>query len=150
MKTRTLVPATMLFLSSVAAVAAQTPMPTSQPGILTIFREDVKYGHNADHEKTEMGWPAALGKAKSPGTYIALTSISGPSEAWFIQPFASWKAVEDNMKFESDNAELAAELARLSRADAEHVSAGRSIQLTARPDLSAGTFPNVGKTRFYE
>src|SRR5436190_266222 len=128
MKTRSLLTPTMLFLSSIAAVTAQTPMPTSQPGILTIFREDVKYGHNADHEKTEMGWPAALAKAKSPGTYIALTSMTGPSEAWFIQPFVSWKAVEDNMKFETDNADLSTELARLSRADAEHVSAGRSIQ----------------------
>jgi hypothetical protein len=143
--------ATLLLLWSVpAAVTAQTPMPTSQPSIVTIFREDVKYGHNADHEKTEMGWPAAYAKAKAPGTYIALTSMTGPSEAWFVQPFASWKAFGDGMKFESDNAELSAELARLQKADAEHVSAGRSIHLASRADLSAGTFPNVAKIRFYE
>src|SRR6266571_593939 len=151
MRTRSLLPATVLLLWSVpAAVTAQTPMPTSQPNIVTIFREDVKYGHNADHEKTEMGWPAAYARAKSPGTYIALTSMTGPNEAWFVQPFASWKAVGDNMKFESDNAELSAELAHLSKADAEHVTAGRTVHLAARTDLSAGTFPNVAKIRFYD
>jgi hypothetical protein len=141
---------TLLLWSAPGAIMAQTPMPTSQPGILTIFREDVKYGHNADHEKTEMGWPAAYAKAKAPGTYIALTSMTGPNEAWFVQPFASWKAFGDGMKFESDRAELSGELARLSKADAEHVTAGRTVHLASRADLSAGTFPNVAKIRFYE
>jgi hypothetical protein len=125
-------------------------MPTSQPNVITIFREDVKYGHDADHERLETGWPAAYAKARSPYTYIALTSISGASEAWFISPYQAWQALGDSRKFESDNAELSAEITRLQRADAEHVTAGRSLHLQARPDLSFGTFPNVGRIRYYE
>jgi hypothetical protein len=140
-----------LFLPGVAAVAvAQNPLPTSQPAVLTIFREDVKYGQNAQHEATEAGWPAALARTKSPSTYIALTSMTGPNEAWFISPYASWKAMGDQLKFEDGNAELSAELKRLSKADAAHVTAGRSLHLAARTDLSAGVFPSVAKTRFYE
>src|SRR5436309_13799 len=47
-------------------------------------------------------------------------------------------------------AELSAEIKRLSKADAAHVSAGRSTHLIARTDLSAGSFPSIAKSRFYE
>ncbi len=150
MKRRVLLPALTFLLSSMpTAIRAQNPVPTSQPAVLTIFREDVKYGHGADHERVEAGWPAAYAKAKSPSTYIALTSLTGPGEAWFISPYTNWKALGDQMKSE-ENPVLAAELARLSKADAEHVTAGRTLHLVARPDLSAGTFPSVARNRFYE
>ena len=34
-------------------------LPTSQPGLLTIIREEVKLGRSAEHERIEAGWPAA-------------------------------------------------------------------------------------------
>jgi len=139
-----------LCLSGAGIARAQNPVPTAQPSVLTIFREEVKYGQDADHEVTESGWPAALAKAKAPATYIAITAMTGPNEAWFITPYASWKAFGDERKLEDGNAELAAEVKRLSKADAAHVSAGRSVHLIARTDLGAGTFPSVAKTRFYE
>jgi len=53
----------LLFVSS-ASVALSQGMPTSQPSLLTITREDVKTGHNAMHAAFEAGWPAAYAKAK--------------------------------------------------------------------------------------
>lgn len=151
MKRCIMAPAFTLLLSVLPVIAsAQNALPTTQPAVLTIFREDVKYGHAADHEVVEAGWPAAYAKAKSPNTYIAVTSITGPSEAWFIAPYASWKAVGDQMKTESDDAVLSAELKRLQKADAEHVTVGRTLHLAGRPDLSAGTFPAVARARFYD
>jgi hypothetical protein len=131
-------------------VSAQSALPNSQPAVLRIFQEDVKFGHGADHETVEAGWPAAFAKAKTAASYIALTSLTGTSQAWFIEPSASWKVVGDSMKAEGDNAELAAELKRLQKADAEHVTGGRTLHLVGRPDVSAGPFPAVGKVRFYE
>jgi hypothetical protein len=141
---------TFLLSTVPSAIQAQQALPTSQPSVLTIFREEVKYGHSAAHETLEAGWPAAFAKAKSPHSYIAITSITGPNEAWFLQPFADWKGLGESMKLESGDPVLAAELARLSKADAEHVNAGRTLHLVGRPDLSAGTFPSVAKARFYE
>jgi len=140
-----------LLLSAAAGVAtAQSPLPTSQPAVITLFREEVKFGQNADHEAVESGWPAAFAKAKNPNTYIALTSMTGPNEAWFVVPYASWKAVGDELKLEDANSDLSAELKRLSKADAAHVTSSRALHLTARTDLSAGAFPSVAKARFYE
>ena len=150
MKKRPLFAAALLVASLPAVTAAQNPLPATQPTVLTIYREDVKYGHNADHETLEAGWPAAFAKAKSPYSYIALTSMTGANEAWFLAPYADWKALGDSYKLESADAVLAAELARLSKADAEHVSNARSIHLAGRPDLSGGTFPKVAASRFYE
>lgn len=147
---RSLLVALLLLPCVPGAARAQNALPTSQPAVLTIFREDVKFGHNAEHEAVEAGWPAAYAKAKSPNTYIALTSLTGSAEAWFVNPYPSWKALDDERSGETGNAELSAELKRLQKADAEHVSAGRSLHLVGRPDLSAGTFPTVAKVRYYE
>jgi hypothetical protein len=54
------------------------------------------------------------------------------------------------MKLESSDTVLAADLARLSRADAEVLNDFRTIQAMARPDLSHGTFPDLTKVRFWE
>jgi len=138
-----------VLLLAFASTALAQSLPTSQPNILQIFREEVKIGHGADHVKVEAGWPAAFEKAKSPYTYIALVSMTGPPEAWFISPFESHEAMADSLKRE-DEPTLAAELARLQKADAEHITTGRSILAMARKDLSRGAFPETAKQRFYE
>ena len=68
-----------LVLGAATAAAGQTGLPTTQPNLLQITREEIKVGHAVDHEKTEAGWPAAFEKAKSPYYYIALASTTGPS-----------------------------------------------------------------------
>src|SRR5712691_6129194 len=116
--TRTLLALPSLLCIGATAARAQA-LPTTQPALITIYREQVKLGRATDHERIEAGWPAAFAKAKSPIYYLAMTSLTGPSEAWFIVPFASNAAVADEMKLESSDTALAAELARLTRADAE-------------------------------
>ncbi|MBP1637096.1 MAG: hypothetical protein H6Q10_3670 [Acidobacteria bacterium] len=142
----------LLAVVSIAACAssalAQT-LPTTQPNYLQIYREEVKVGHDADHAKVEAGWPAAYEKAKSPYTYIALASMTGPAEAWFVQPFQSHEAMGDAMQ-RDDEPGLAASLAQLRRADADQINGARSILASARKDLSHGAFPDSAKQRFYE
>ena len=140
----------VLVFSAASQALAQTDLPKSQPNLLQIYREELKLGHAADHEKVEAGWPAAYEKAKSPYYYLAFVSLTGAQEAWFISPFDSHQAIADWMKFERDNAVLAAELARLQRADAEHLNGWRSIQAVARKELSHGDFPDTSKQRFWE
>jgi hypothetical protein len=133
-----------------ATSAVGQPPPTSQPKLMTIYREQVKTGHVAAHVKTESGWPAAFAKAKSPDYYLALASMTGPSEAWFISPWDSYGAWGRSMQRDEANAELSAELERLSMADAEHLNDLRVIEAVARPDLSHGAYPDLNKTRFWE
>lgn len=149
--TRTILAVLSLLCMGATAVLAQAqPLPTSQPALLTIYREAVKIGRAADHERIEAGWPAAYARAKFPSYYLAMTSLTGRSEAWFLAPHASNAAVAEDMKRETSDTVLAAELARLSRADAEVLDEWRIIHAVARPDLSHGAFPELAKVRYWE
>lgn len=139
----------LLVLSSTGTALAQG-MPTSQPGFVAVYREYVKTGRAAEHAKIEAGWPAAFAKANSPTTYMALTSMTGGNEVWFLVPSASYAAMEADMKRNEANPALTTELDRLSRADAEAIDEVRTLLLRARPDLSMGAFPNLAKARYYE
>ena len=133
-----------------AGTASAQGMPTSQPSLLTIVREDVKIVRGAEHARFEAGWPAAYEKAKSPTYYLAFVSMTGPNEAWYVTPYASHATIADAMKREASDPVLAAELERLSRGDAEFLNNLRVMQAAGRPDLSMGTFPDLAKVRFTE
>lgn len=138
----------LLALAGLTLAQAQS-LPQSQPALLTIIREEIKPGRGADHARHEAGWPAAYEKAKSPDFYIAMTSLTGPTEAWYLVPQASHAAIAESMKREDKDPVLSAELARLALRDAEFVERVRVIQAMARPDLSYGKFPDLAKVRFY-
>ena len=139
-------------MATPAGLVAQTQssLPATQPAAITIFREFVKPGHNADHERLEVGWPAAFAKANSPAYYLALTSLTGANEAWYVSTYASWKALGDQTKADAANAVLSAELDRLSKADGEHLTNTSSLHAIGRPDLSHGAFPEIAKQRVFE
>jgi hypothetical protein len=125
-------------------------LPTEQPKVLTIIREHVKVGRAAEHSKYEAGYPAAMEKAKSPDYYIALTSLTGPNEAWYLLPQKSFKSLAESMKRDEKDLLLTAETDRLDAGDVANVNMVETIRATARTDLSVGSFPDLNKVRFYE
>jgi hypothetical protein len=133
-----------------SAVAQTQGLPTSQPPLLTIVREEVKVGRAAEHQRIEAGWPAAYARAKSPDYYLAMVSMTGPSEAWYISPTANHAAIGETMKREAADPVLTAELARLSVADGDVLNNTRTIQAVSRPDLSMGAYPDLARQRFWE
>jgi hypothetical protein len=141
---------TLLLLVLIPNVAIAQTLPTSQPNMITIVREEVKLGRDADHAKVEAGWPAAYEKAKSPDYYLAMTSMTGAPEAWYVTAYASHAAIGDSLKREDSDAVLTAELTRLRRADADVTNSVRVMQARARKDLSYGEYPDLAKQRFFE
>jgi hypothetical protein len=137
-------------LGAVAGAAAAQALPATQPKFLQVIREQVKMGRAAEHSRFEAGWPAAFEKHKSAMPYLALVSMTGSRETWYVTPFESHAAMGEAMKKEEADPVLTAELERLSRGDAEFLSDWRSLQAAARPDLSYGQFPDLAKVRFYE
>jgi hypothetical protein len=87
----------VLVLGNLGQALAQG-LPKAQPKILTVIREHVKVGRSAEHSKFEAAYPAALEKAKSPDYYLAMTSLTGPSEAWYVIPNESHAAIGESMK----------------------------------------------------
>ena len=142
--------AAALLLATTAGAAFAQNMPTSQPPLILIAREYVKLGHGADHERIEAGWPAEFAKDKSQTYYLAMVSLTGASEAWFVVPYASHAAIANDMRLMASDTALGAELGRLGRADADMLTDARQIEAVARPDLSSSAFPDLGRQRFWE
>jgi hypothetical protein len=120
-------------------------LPSNQPKLLTIVREEVKVGRNAEHAKHEAGWPAAYEKAKSTDCYLAMTSLTGPNEAWYVIPWESHAAIAASMKRDDKNPVLSAELDRLSLADRMSAAIQETVYaLTAEKQAARQKFQTEG------
>src|SRR5262249_57825184 len=83
------------------AFAACTVALYAQPGpppVVQITREAVKEGRGPAHRKVEQDYANTFRKAKYPFNYLALSSSSGPSEAWFVTALPSFAAIEQTDK----------------------------------------------------
>lgn len=139
--------ALVLCVGSVAAVAAaDAPIGTKRPKVLQILREEVKPGRGPAHQKNEAGWPAALRKANNKGYYLAMT---GGSEAWFLNPYESFAAVEAQAKSDQANVPLTGELDRLWAQDGEMLSNTSSLTAVLNEGLGYRADWDTAKMRYY-
>lgn len=136
--------------SAMPALAQAPPSAEAPPAILTIFREEVKPGKDAAHEAHEAGWPAAYAKAKSTNSSLAMTSMSGPTEAWFLSGYASWEEWEKRIKENEANEALSAELKKLWAHDGEMLSRSSQIIAAYRPAISYRAGSNLARFRYMQ
>ena len=128
--------------------AEDKPAARTSPKVLQIFREEVKTGKGAAHEKFESRFPAMFARAQWPANYVALASMTGPGDAWFMtgyESFAAWQQDGQNMNAKPA---LQAEMDSLVEKDAEFLSGGRSLVTLLREDLSHHMAFSLGKTRY--
>jgi hypothetical protein len=145
MKTSAL--AVVVVLAGVAPALAQEAPPP--PKVLQIVHEQVKQGKSAAHEKVEVGWPRAFARVSFPDHYIAMTSVTGPGEAWFINAYDSFAAFEKSGDAIEKNAALKAELDALAAQDGELLTGGSSILAVHRDELSYRPNVDMSKMRFF-
>lgn len=131
---RTLVTLMLTGLLVPGVAAAQSPEPP--PRVLQIIREWVKPGKTPAHHRLEADWGRALAQAGMPGSMLAIESMTGQGEAWFITPFASWAEYEQSSNAFNTNPALVAVTARFNEPESELVSDVRFIVATFREDLS--------------
>ncbi len=141
-----------LFLTALTfgSARAAEDVPTSQPKLLLITREQIKIGRSAAHTRSEQAWVKALEKANSTWYYMALSSLTGADEAWYISHFDSHAALGEQMKHDEKDPLISSENSRFGHDDAEFVTGAQNIEAVARPELSGGAFPDLSKARFYE
>jgi hypothetical protein len=145
-----LAPLTLLLAASAPrAMRAQEAATAAPPKVLQIFVESIKPGKAAAHEKVEAGWPLAFRKAKWPSHYLAMTSMTGPSEAWFLSGYDSYAAWEADQKHVEQTPALGRELERLSLQDGELLSGTRGIVAVYREDLSYRPNITLGDMRYF-
>jgi hypothetical protein len=125
------------------ALAGATLTAFAQEGskpapVLTIYKEGIKEGREAAHEKLEADYAAAFRKLNHPAHYVALSSQSGPSTVWFIQPAGSFAATQE-YDAASDKEPAKSLLASFSARDGELRSNSSALWAVHRPDLSYHT-----------
>lgn len=128
----------------------QAAVPDSQPGVLTIYIEQVKIGMDAAHAANEAGWPGAYAKSGSPDTYLALASMTGTSQVWYTSGYDSYAQEGEAIARDAADPVLSAELALLATNDGQFLESFRVVQARARPDLGHGDFPNLALARFWD
>jgi hypothetical protein len=135
-------------LAAASTLHAQTAAPaTAPPRVIRIYREVIKPDHGPAHAKTEAMLPAAFAQARWPSHYLAMTSASGPGEAWFISPWESYAAYEADAKAIEKNAALLAAFDRLAAEDAVHVADATTLFAGYREDLSYRAGVNMARMR---
>jgi hypothetical protein len=143
---------TLLALALAAALAppvgAQATPAPSPYKILTVTRESVKPGRGPAHDKLESDWALAAMAAKSTYHFLAIRSMSGPRETWFLSGFPSWAEYERVGKAYDDVPALVAIDARMAPQESEMLSDARSMVLLLREDLSYGQ-GNLPDMRFF-
>jgi hypothetical protein len=154
----------LVLIAGCEPAIAQDLAPEAPAKVLQIIREEIKAGRATAHEKYEAGYVRAYRAAKRT-PYLAMSTLSGPSEAWFIVSFPSYAALEKEAGATAKDATLSAELGRLDEGDAPYRAGGRTMIAEYKPELSyraRGDFSGVhyvevtivhvrpGHTREYE
>jgi len=114
------------------ALSAQQPGP---PKVLRIFREDIKEGKGSAHEKVETRWAQTMARLKYPANSLALTSMSGTNQAWFLEGHDSFASIGETEAFFNKPA-YRAEIDALDAQDAELRASSRQWIAAFRNDLS--------------
>jgi hypothetical protein len=132
-------------ISGVSLMQAQSPEPSR---LLRFFREDIKSGKGSAHERVESAYARAFSKSGYPA-YLGLDTMTGPTQAWFIERYDSYAAMEKSIKM-SQAEPLKTTLTQLEAQDGELRSGERSMIAVYQKDLSYLPVPTLGpKARYY-
>lgn len=132
--------------SSVSAQAAAAPNPYK---VLWVTRETVKPGKGDAHDKLESEWARSLAAAKMPFGALAMKSVTGPRETWFVSGFPSYAEYTRLNRMYEGNATLGAVATRFDPQEGDLVADSRGMVLQARDDLSYGGPANLARMRFF-
>lgn len=140
-----LIALTALCAGGAIAVLAQAP---GAPPVIQVGRELIKEGKSAAHEKTEAAYVRAFRKADYPGHYLALSSMSGPNEVWFVEAFPSFE-MSEKWQAESEKEPLKSAVEEADAQDGALRERSNSMWAVYRPQLSYRADKlDVGKMRF--
>jgi hypothetical protein len=124
----------MAQLSAQVSAQIQEESPAPVPRVLFVEREQIKEGREAAHVKAEEAWPRIFQKGNVTTHYVGMTAETGASEAWFLEPYESFGAME-KARAEIEQS-FAADLEVANVQDGELRTGSRTLLAVFRNDLS--------------
>ncbi len=128
--------------------ASQQTAAGGPPKVIQIYREVLKPGRVAQHQKSEAAYANAMYKSNFPYYQLALTSISGPDRALFITAANSYADVQKGGEFIRKNVALQSELDRWAPPDGDLLATAENVVLVYEPDMSYRPDLNLGEMRY--
>jgi len=124
--------ASACFVTGFQAVAQEA---AGLPKVLRIYREEIKQGKDAAHEKTEANFARMAAKHKVPN-YLGCNVVAGPSEAWYFEAHDSFKSIQAADDMRATNAAMKTDMAMADSMDGELRVNASSMIAVLRNDLS--------------
>jgi hypothetical protein len=130
---------------------AQTPPPGGAEGpapLLLIHREEIKAGRAAAHTVNETAWAGAFARSEIPVYWLGMTTIAGPSEAWFLEAHDSLASVQRGEEAVEAHAALRAESDGFAASEADLLTNVSRVIVRYRPALSYQPVVKLPEMRF--
>jgi hypothetical protein len=131
------------------AEAQQAP-PSSTPPVLVIYREEVKPGRAAAHAANETAWAQGFAKAGVPQHWLGMTSMAGPTEAWFMSGYASYADLQKSEDAVEGTPAMQAIADKFSSLESDLLNRTTAIVATYRPGLSYQPDVSLPAMRFMQ
>jgi len=121
----------------------QTPPP-----LLRIVREKLRPGAEQDYGNIEEELARACARLGAPNPYLALASITPPTEVWWLNMYASESAVDRIKERYERNTALMTVLLELSAKKASLTDVPIDLMTKFRKDLSNSDAWRIGETQY--
>jgi hypothetical protein len=140
---------TIAWLAGGAATLRAQDQTSPIPKVLLIDREIVKFGQDGGHAKNEAAFAKAVAAVKTPDHYLAATTMSGPSEAWFLIGYDSYAEWQKASEYDNQP-KVQALTGPLFEKDADYVSDGNQVVATYNEKWSYKPGMNIAEMRYFE
>jgi hypothetical protein len=140
-------------LLSLALLAAPVSLqaqaaPMAPTNVLSIFRESVKVGKDAAHDAHETAWAGAMAAARSPNKFVAMRSLTGANEIWYVSAFPTWADYEKSNDVYKTHPELAEIQKKFGGPESEYLNDARGMTLRPRTELGYGPPADLPHMRY--
>jgi hypothetical protein len=119
------------------------------PLFLLIVRERLRPGMEQAYNQNELELATACATLKCPHPYLALASVAGPKEVWWLNAFASQEEKDQLDAAYARNKPLMAKLTELGKRKEGYREALSTTLIEYRSDLSKGVMLQLTGARFF-
>lgn len=132
-------------------IVASIPLAAQDPpsAIVNIYREQIRPGKVAAYMRIEEAAARFCAKMSCPNPYFAITSLTGPDEAWWINGFDSPDTVEKVRHEYAANDQIAQYLNSVAEQKGDLAFPGVTLLAHLRDDLSFSASSTFAYARYF-
>lgn len=118
------------------------------PRYFVVSREYVKPGKDLPYNEIETDAARICARMGCPNAYLAINSITGPTQVWWLTPFESYTHLESMASGYAANPALLTELARIVERKADLITPPELSYAEYREDLSHASGPDLPHAKY--